>query len=59
MGKVNREWHLAHVLGQHAPLDERVRWHLEHAKECACREIPPTVAAEIQRRAEAEGESGG
>jgi hypothetical protein len=27
---------------------ERVRWHLEHEKECACRPIPDEVRKEIE-----------
>jgi hypothetical protein len=31
-------------------LDERVLWHLEHQKACACRPIPEGVKKEIERR---------
>jgi hypothetical protein len=48
---MNADWHRAHVLGPHASMDARVAWHEEHVRECACREIPATVAAEIDRRA--------
>jgi hypothetical protein len=47
---VNVDWHRDHVLGQGAPLDERVTWHLEHARACACRPIPARIATEIQAR---------
>jgi len=33
-------------------LDQRVEWHLEHEKQCGCREdVPRTVRAELERRA--------
>jgi hypothetical protein len=47
---LNREWHEAHVLGSGAPMDARIAWHLEHARECGCREIPRTVRDELARR---------
>ncbi len=49
-GRVNKAWHQQHVLGSHARLDDRVTWHLAHAHECACRPIPPSVAAAIAAR---------
>lgn len=48
--RLNKEWHQAHVLGQHASLDDRSAWHLEHAKNCGCREMPESIRAEIERR---------
>ncbi|MGO9558748.1 MAG: hypothetical protein ACLPQS_17450 [Acidimicrobiales bacterium] len=48
--ELNRQWHAEHRLGSGASLDDRVRWHLEHAKVCGCRPIPDLVLAEIHRR---------
>jgi hypothetical protein len=31
-------------------LEQRVRWHLAHAKACACRDIPRRMIAEMRRR---------
>jgi hypothetical protein len=28
-------------------LDQRVRWHIEHGENCACRPIPASVQQEI------------
>jgi hypothetical protein len=47
---LNRQWHGQHQLSSRASLDERVRWHLEHAKVCGCRPIPARVLEEIDRR---------
>ncbi len=52
MGKINVEWHDAHPMPKNATLDQRVEWHLEHQRECHCREgLPKTVQAELDRRA--------
>jgi hypothetical protein len=46
----NRQWHDEHRLGKGASLDDRVRWHLEHARVCGCRPIPELILKEIERR---------
>lgn len=50
MATINAPWHAAHVLGQGAAIDDRVAWHLEHARECGCREVPRSVRDELARR---------
>jgi hypothetical protein len=47
---LNRSWHEQHRLGTKASLDDRVQWHIEHAKVCGCRPIPPPVREEMERR---------
>jgi DNA-3-methyladenine glycosylase I len=37
---MNTAWHERNVMPGGASKAERIRWHLEHAKECACRPIP-------------------
>ena len=49
-GVLNKEWHLAHVLGQGAPMEQRIAWHLAHAQACGCRPIPPSVQEAIAAR---------
>jgi hypothetical protein len=48
--KINKEWHEAHRMPRNATLDERVDWHLKHAANCACRDIPPTIKRELENR---------
>jgi hypothetical protein len=48
--KLNAAWHKAHPMPERASLDQRVKWHLAHAKACACRAIPGTVLRELKRR---------
>lgn len=45
MGKINREWHEANRMPKNATDEERIAWHLAHAKHCDCREIPDGVLA--------------
>jgi hypothetical protein len=35
---------------KNATSDQRVVWHLEHAKHCQCRPIPPGVRTLIENR---------
>ena len=47
--KINREWHLTHPMPKHPTEDERLRWHLEHAKNCKCRPIPQKLIDDVLR----------
>lgn len=47
---LNREWHDAHPMPPNASMDQRVEWHLEHARQCGCRDIPATVVKELTSR---------
>lgn len=49
---LNAEWHRAHVLGSGAPMDRRIAWHIEHARECGCRPIPTSVQRAIDERSD-------
>jgi hypothetical protein len=35
--------------------EQRLAWHEEHARECACREMPAAIRAELERRREGKG----
>ena len=50
ISKLNKEWHLAHRMPKNATIEERIEWHLEHSKNCACRPIPDKLKAEIKKR---------
>jgi len=47
---IDKDWHAIHPMPAKATLDERVRWHVAHAKACGCRAIPATVVRELERR---------
>jgi hypothetical protein len=48
--KLNRDWHLNHRMPVNATLEQRLEWHLEHAKNCTCRSIPDKIAEEMKKR---------
>lgn len=47
---INRKWHAMHKLGRKATLEERLNWHVKHAANCNCREMPPTIKRELEAR---------
>lgn len=48
--KINKEWHLKHLMPREPTMDQRLDWHIEHEKNCYCREIPPKLKEEIEKR---------
>ena len=50
MGTINKEWHLSPKMPSNPTEDQRLSWHLEHAKNCACREMPPALLALAKSR---------
>ena len=47
--KLNKEWHRAHPMPKNPTLQQRLEWHIEHAKNCSCREIPEKLKEEIKK----------
>jgi hypothetical protein len=47
---INREWHATHRMPRNAKLEERLDWHLKHAANCSCREVPPSIRRELENR---------
>lgn len=47
--RLNKEWHEANRMPPNATLDQRVRWHVEHARVRGCRPIPPSVLRLIKK----------
>ena len=48
--KLNKKWHSTHPMPKNATLDQRITWHLEHKKNCGCRDIPENLKKEIKKR---------
>jgi len=48
--QINKNWHLANKMLKNPTLDQRIKWHLEHAKNCFCREMPEKIKEGIKRR---------
>ena len=52
---MNREWHEGHKMPEKATEQQRIEWHIEHAKACGCRPIPARLVgklSEAERRAD-------
>lgn len=49
-GKMNRVWHEAHPMPRSATPEQRISWHMDHARNCGCRPIPAGVLALIKER---------
>ncbi len=50
VNKLNKEWHLKHPMPAKATLDQRIEWHIAHAKHCSCRDMPEKIRMEIEKR---------
>ena len=48
--KINKAWHEAHKMPRDATLEQRLEWHLKHAANCECREIPKSILRELEAR---------
>lgn len=47
---INKEWHEKNKMPKNPTFDQRVKWHLEHQKNCSCRKISEKLAEELTRR---------
>jgi hypothetical protein len=43
MGKTNKAWHEQNRMPKNPTMQQRIEWHLAHAKACGCREIPQSI----------------
>jgi hypothetical protein len=50
LSKLNKEWHLAHLMPKNATMEQRIVWHSEHVKHCGCRPIPEGVKKVMRER---------
>ena len=44
---MNKEWHKEHKMPDGPTEKERIKWHLEHTKNCACRPMPRELLAKL------------
>jgi hypothetical protein len=47
---INATWHRRHPMPPNATLAQRVAWHVAHSRHCGCRDMPPSIVAELKRR---------
>lgn len=45
---MNADWHRKHPMPKNPTKEERIFWHLEHARECGCRDMPPSLREEVK-----------
>jgi len=48
-GSMNREWHQQHKMPAAVGPQERIDWHMEHLKHCACRPFPAGLLAKMSQ----------
>lgn len=48
--KINKEWHLKHIMPKNASFEQKVKWHLAHQKHCQCRSIPKKLLEEMKKK---------
>jgi hypothetical protein len=48
--KINKEWHLKNRMPKNPTIEQRIKWHLAHAKNCGCRKIEGKLAEEMKKR---------
>ena len=48
--KINKDWHTKNRMPKNPTLNERVIWHLSHAKNCDCRPLGGKILDEIKKR---------
>src|SRR5512143_1491254 len=52
---LNAEWHRRNEMPKNATTEQRIAWHVEHAKYCGCRPIPPKLK-QLMRQMAASGQ---
>lgn len=40
---MNKTWHDKHIMPKNPSTEERVAWHTQHQKHCACRKVPASL----------------
>jgi hypothetical protein len=46
--KINKTWHLKNKMPKNPTLEQRIKWHKAHAKNCQCRTMSAKLKAEIK-----------
>ena len=50
---MNKPWHDEHPMPKKATLEQRIQWHVEHQKNCACREMPTAIQKAVKETKQA------
>ena len=46
---LNKEWHRLNRMPPRAKREQRIKWHAAHARVCACRAIPESIRADVEK----------
>jgi hypothetical protein len=46
---INADWHTKNKMPKNPTEEVRIRWHIEHLKNCTCRAPSPKLTAEIRK----------
>ena len=47
---INKAWHKKNKMPKNPSLEQRVKWHLAHQKNCSCRKIPDKLLQAMKLR---------
>ena len=50
MTKINKEWHEKNRMPKNPTIDDRIKWHVAHIKNCQCRPLEGKILDEIEKR---------
>ena len=50
MGKVNKKWHEKNAMPKNPTVEQRLNWHVKHARFCGCRPMPTSLKARLGKR---------
>jgi len=50
LSMINAEWHKKNRMPKNPTLEERIKWHLAHSKNCTCRPLEGKILEEIKKR---------
>jgi hypothetical protein len=46
---MNKEWHLKNKMPKNATEEQRIKWHVEHEKNCDCRPMPRNLKEQLNK----------
>jgi hypothetical protein len=47
---MNKLWHQQNKMPPRPTLEQKINWHREHMKHCACREAPKSLQKQIESK---------
>lgn len=47
---INEKWHKKHRMPKNPTLEQRIKWHQGHEKNCSCRPMPEGIRKELKNR---------